>query len=200
MPKAAFSAWGDRIAPVFDVAGQPHVVETSAGRIVRETREFLGGLPPLQRVTRLLELGIDALICGAISRHLHGLIAANGIQVISFVTGDLRELIEAWSRGELDGNAFAMPGCRGLIRRHGGWMRSLFEEDRIMNRGIGMGQGGGRGRGAGGGRRGRMGGARRAGPGGNCVCPSCGEKVPHERGIPCFERKCPKCGTAMVRE
>jgi len=39
-----------------------------------------------------------------------------------------------------------------------------------------------------------------AGPGGDCVCPNCGHKEPHKRGQPCFERICPACGTALVRE
>ena len=38
------------------------------------------------------------------------------------------------------------------------------------------------------------------GRGGNCVCPSCGEKVPHQSGTPCYDQKCPKCGEAMMRE
>ncbi len=64
--------------------------------------------------------------------------------------------------------------------------------------GAGRGQGGAnRGRGAGG--RG-LGGGFAAGPGGYCVCPACGEKTAHQRGIPCYEMKCPKCGTAMTRE
>jgi transposase len=45
-----------------------------------------------------------------------------------------------------------------------------------------------------------MGGSKAAGPGGNCVCPSCGHKVPHQIGQPCYNVKCPKCGTAMTRE
>ena len=40
---------------------------------------------------------------------------------------------------------------------------------------------------------------RGLGPGGDCVCPNCGEKASHERGTPCFEVKCPKCGTPMTR-
>lgn len=53
----------------------------------------------------------------------------------------------------------------------------------------GAGQGGG-----------RMGGNRPgAGAGGYCVCPSCGERIPHKRGIPCYEHTCPKCGVKMVR-
>ncbi|MFW6137952.1 MAG: hypothetical protein ACOC7U_02145 [Spirochaetota bacterium] len=73
-----------------------------------------------------------------------------------------------------------------------------------MPRGDGTGppgQGFGTGRGRGGGGRGRMGGNRPgAGPSGNCICPHCGAKVPHERGRPCYDVSCPQCGTKMMRE
>jgi len=67
-----------------------------------------------------------------------------------------------------------------------------------MVNGRGAGSGLGRGLGAGSG-RGRMGGFAK-GPGGGCVCPSCGVKSSHSLGLPCFQQKCPKCGTVMVRE
>ncbi|MCR4410187.1 MAG: ferredoxin [Candidatus Saccharicenans sp.] len=38
------------------------------------------------------------------------------------------------------------------------------------------------------------------GPGGYCVCPKCGHRQEHRAGIPCLEERCPKCGTALVRE
>lgn len=60
-------------------------------------------------------------------------------------------------------------------------------------------QGRGTGRGAGGGARGRMGG-QGLGPGGDCVCPSCGHRAAHQRGVPCNKMKCPKCGKLMTRE
>ncbi len=72
-----------------------------------------------------------------------------------------------------------------------------------MPRGDGTGPGGqgpgtGRGLGRDGG-RGQMGGFS-AGPVGKCVCPSCGEKIEHQAGVPCYEKECPKCGTIMTRE
>jgi hypothetical protein len=39
-----------------------------------------------------------------------------------------------------------------------------------------------------------------AGPGGNCICPNCGAKTPHEAGVPCTAQKCPECGATMTRE
>lgn len=61
--------------------------------------------------------------------------------------------------------------------------------------GRGMGGGGGMGMGQG---RGRMGGFA-MGPGGNCVCPSCGKTAPHQQGTPCTQMKCPACGAVMTR-
>lgn len=52
---------------------------------------------------------------------------------------------------------------------------------------MGVGRGAGRG-----GRRG-------AGPGGECICPSCGYRMPHQAGVPCMQITCPKCGVRMVR-
>jgi len=43
-------------------------------------------------------------------------------------------------------------------------------------------------------------GGRGLGVGGNCICPNCGYKKPHVRGMPCFNEKCPKCGSKMTRE
>lgn len=66
----------------------------------------------------------------------------------------------------------------------------------IQKRGRGFGLG----RGAGGG-RGRGGGPFSAGPGGTCVCtnPECKHEEAHKVGAPCYQVKCPKCGSPMVR-
>jgi hypothetical protein len=70
---------------------------------------------------------------------------------------------------------------------------------RGQGRGQGTQPGGGAGRigGRSGGRSGEGGGM---GGGGFCVCPTCGQRVPHRAGMPCLDERCPKCHVAMVRE
>ena len=62
------------------------------------------------------------------------------------------------------------------------------------------GQGPGTGRGMGGRNAPRENFSRGAGPGGECICPSCGTIQIHKSGQPCTEIKCSKCGTMMVRK
>jgi len=64
--------------------------------------------------------------------------------------------------------------------------------------GMGPGSGFGKGKGVQGG-RGRMGGPMAAGPSGNCICPKCGYSELHQRGLPCNQKQCPKCGNIMIR-
>jgi predicted Fe-Mo cluster-binding NifX family protein len=113
MTKAAFACWDNRIAPVFDTARKIHLVEVESGRIAAESSEPLRDDLPVQRAFHLAELGVDTLVCGAISKPLHEMIASHGIQVIPFVAGDLVEIILAWRAGALCGDAFTMPGCCG---------------------------------------------------------------------------------------
>ncbi len=213
--KAAFSCLDNRIAPVFDTARQIVLVEAVSRRIVRESQEIFADDLPVQKAIQLAEFSVNALVCGAISKHLQEMIAAYGTQVVPFVTGDLTEVIYAWANNRLHDRRFAMPGCRGLWRQRFGCKVFKEQEDTIMprgdgtgpqgtgKRGGGMGAGGGRGQsqsqGQGGQGAGRMGGAA-AGAVGFCVCPQCKERQPHQRGVPCFEQKCSKCGATMARE
>jgi len=68
--KAAFATWNDRIAAVFDVARSIQVVETEDRQIVNQTQVSLTGEIPNLKVTRLAELEIGTLVCGAISKPL----------------------------------------------------------------------------------------------------------------------------------
>jgi predicted Fe-Mo cluster-binding NifX family protein len=119
--RIAFATWNGRIAPVFDVTRRLHVVETDGRRVVREFEEPLEDEAAGARAARLAALHIGALVCGAISRPQEALVQAYGVTVVPFVTGELREVVDAWRAGALENGAFAMPGCgRGWGRRGGG--------------------------------------------------------------------------------
>lgn len=188
MVKAAFAVWNGRIAPVFDVTRHVRFVVAESGRVVSESEESLPPEAGAIKAARLAELGVDTLVCGAISRPMQAVVAAYGIRTVPFVAGDLRLVIEAWLTGDLERSVFAMPGCstggRGASRGAGG-------QGRRGGQGRGMGRGGAC--------LGRMGGSKAAGPAGECICPQCGHREPHERGVPCLERRCPKCGAPMTR-
>ena len=195
--KTAFSVWKDRIAPVFDVAREIRIVESKSGKIVREKRENLTEEIPAQKAFHLADAGVDTLVCGAISSPLQATVSSLGVTVIPFIAGDIDEIVQAWLVGNFPSDLFAMPGCcgRGRGRFRGSRLRNGKELD--MN---GQNQGG-RGQGRGMGRRfaGAGGGRLAQGPAGDCVCPKCGHRESHKRGIPCLEIKCPKCGLALMR-
>jgi predicted Fe-Mo cluster-binding NifX family protein len=108
--KAAFATWNNRIAPQFDAARQACIVEARGGAIADERLETFRSQLPIAKVSRLVELGVGTLVCGAISRPIQALLAAQGIRVVPFVSGDLRAVIRAWINGGEEYAAFAMPG------------------------------------------------------------------------------------------
>ena len=205
--KSGFSIWNRRIAPVFDVATHLLLVEVDGEQLVSESHVQLVEEAPLPRSFQLAELGLTTLVCGAISRPMLTSISAYGIQVLPFVSGAVSEVLDAWLSGNLESEAFAMPGaCFGRGRRRQGVGR-LGREEWTMGRGKASGAGiwGAPGTGRGGRRdrvdaAGRRGGPVSAGPGGRCVCPDCGHTEAHERGLPCMQRSCPKCGSLMMRQ
>lgn len=204
--KAAFTVWNNRIAPLFDVARWIHVVQSDQGRIVGQSRVSFENKMPAHKARQLAEMGVETLVCGAISRSMQSMLSAYGIQLVGFINGDLQVVINAWQCGELNRDALRMPGCRG----RGG--RNFFDRPCTQNEGVKMEpyQGNGQGRGSGG-RQGQGGGGQglsrqnsgafNASSTGNlCICPQCGHEEPHQRGVPCMNKACPRCGLAMTRK
>lgn len=114
--KTAISTLTDRIAPVFDTVDGLLLVECESGRVLnRDTLSFASPDAP-SRALQLKGLGVETLLCGAISNPFRLAIEDCGIRVIPFLTGKLEELLHAWVCEGLDANHFRMPGCRGAGR------------------------------------------------------------------------------------
>ncbi len=67
---------------------------------------------PSRRATQVADLGVDVLICGAISRSLKLLLESKGIEVLDEVCGDVPGVLRAYTEGRLDDKTFVMPGAR----------------------------------------------------------------------------------------
>ncbi len=116
---------------MFDVAEQVVLVELDEADGGDRVTESLGDTGPHARAQRLVELGVDLLVCGAISWPLEALLAAGGIRVISFVCGQVEEVVQALRDGSIKQERFSMPGCcrrgrhgRTRRRRGGGGLRT----------------------------------------------------------------------------
>lgn len=196
----AVTVMGPRIAPVFDVARQVKLLWIREGRVVMEKDETFRDEHPMDRAMHLARLNVSTVLCGAISRPMQAMVESQEIEVIPFVAGDFREIVEAFISGRLFYDLFAMPGCRRHRRPRFGGGNSNFREETMNGMGN-RGGGGGSGRGRGGGRgMGRMGGKAAAGPVGDCLCPRCGYREAHEQGVPCTQKQCPNCQVPLVRK
>jgi len=117
--RVAIPASGGRVSPVFDVATAAVLVDCESGHEVSRREIVLPPDAPQARVARLVGEGVEALICGAISRELAERVAAEGIRLIAFTCGSLEEVLGAWLGGALETEVYRMPGCGRQRRRAG---------------------------------------------------------------------------------
>lgn len=113
----ALAVWGDLISPVFDSARTILLAQVEDGKVVSTRTEPMGPELPYSRASRLSEWGTQVLICGAISTDFSRTLEVSGIEVIGFVSGNARQVLEAYLRQMPIGQAFRMPGCLGQGRR-----------------------------------------------------------------------------------
>ena len=110
--KTAITIWNDnRVSPVFDVTGKVLLYESKGERIYSERFLLLPDSSASDKVARLVDAGANVLICGAISKDAHSAATNAGIKVYPFISGDIREIIQACLTGRLIGGGFDMPGC-----------------------------------------------------------------------------------------
>lgn len=115
--RVAIPVWQSRVSPVFDSAGRLLIFDIKNGHETSRVRRPINGLSLQGRVKRLVELDVDVLLCGAISRPLADMITASGIKVIPWMTGEVDEVFGWYMLGKPLDTRFLMPGCGGRRRR-----------------------------------------------------------------------------------
>jgi predicted Fe-Mo cluster-binding NifX family protein len=111
--RVAIPIWEGRVSPVLDVAEQLLVADVEEGREIARSLESLDTFLLPQRAHRFSELGVDTLICGAISQPLSDLLLAAGITVIPCIIGEVEDVLNSYLDEGIPTPEFFMPGYAG---------------------------------------------------------------------------------------
>ena len=99
--KIAIPRFGERVAPCFEYSATIAVFEIRKKRIVGQTDFTLQSTNSFDRLRLLKDQGVEVLICGGIQDRFEDMVKANGIQVVSWVSGDVESLLSQFLEGRL---------------------------------------------------------------------------------------------------
>ena len=99
--RVAIPRMGETVAPCFEYCATIAIF-TIAGRRVVEQIDFpLRSRDPFDRVRLLRDQRVDTLICGGMQDIYEDLVRATGLEVISWVSGSVEDLLDMFLRGRL---------------------------------------------------------------------------------------------------
>lgn len=117
--RIAIPHWQGRVSPVFDVSDSLYLIDTEDGWEKHRENVLLASRDPFGRAREISSLGIDVLLCGALSRVLETALIGAGVQVVGFICGDLEDVVMAFICGGCADTRFLMPGCCGKRQKFG---------------------------------------------------------------------------------
>ncbi|MCK5098006.1 MAG: hypothetical protein KAR45_07870, partial [Desulfobacteraceae bacterium] len=132
--KVALTIWGNRISPVFDSARKLLIVEVNNNEVVSRQYELFNSEMDSNLAESLNGLGINVLICGAISRRFSDIIETSEIKLIPFITGHVDVVLESYMKNSRIVADFFMPGCRNKhYRQRNGRNNFLNKQAKEVN-------------------------------------------------------------------
>ena len=102
--RIAVPIWEDRISPVLDTASRLLIIEMEDQKEASRFETILEEQDIPRRCLRIKGLGVNILICGAISRHFFSMLISSGMHIIPGISGHFE--------GMLDHDKFLMPGFK----------------------------------------------------------------------------------------
>lgn len=101
--KVAFTIWKNRISPVADSAREVLVLDIEGLAVLGRRHERFRNQSLFDRAEKLVDMGVNTFICGAISDFYSGLIEGYGIHLIPFIHGQIDEVVDAFMNESLGG-------------------------------------------------------------------------------------------------
>ena len=108
MMRIAVPIWNGRVAPLLDAARRVQVLDTEDRVVCKRSDHEVGSNKPL---AFFWELGVDVVICSAVSRELKADLWHVGVDVVSEIRGRVEEVVDAFLQDELD-PGFTWSLCR----------------------------------------------------------------------------------------
>ncbi len=111
--KVAIPRFGDRVSPRFDCANSFLVVTMERDGNAEREELSAADWAPHDRINRLVDLGVDTVICGGIDRWSADSLLSVGINLHGWIFGSIEESLSALQHGELQADV----GMAGEARR-----------------------------------------------------------------------------------
>ena len=109
--KVAIPRLEEAVAPCFEYSATMAIFTIEEGRVVEQLDFPLQSQDPFDRVRLLRDQKVDVIICGGMTERYQDLVRTSGIQVISWVSGTVDDLVSLFIRGQLvPGQAAANAG------------------------------------------------------------------------------------------
>lgn len=108
--RIALPIWEDKISPVMDTASRLLVIERSKQEKCTRYETTFHARHIAHKTRIIVGLGVEILICGAISRSFENMLSAAGVRVVYGLSGPVEAVMDAYFEGSLDPARFLMPG------------------------------------------------------------------------------------------
>ncbi|MBF0550180.1 MAG: hypothetical protein HQK60_06565 [Deltaproteobacteria bacterium] len=115
--RVAVTLFHDRVSPWFDYAPNLAVFTIEDRTVIsRQDYSWSGMLVP-DRTSQILAMNLDLLICGGIENRLARFLTSNGLKMVSFVSGELDEVMAVFLTDQITPHTLV---CGGVCHRTGG--------------------------------------------------------------------------------
>ena len=99
--KVAVPRMGETVAPCFEYCATMAIFTVYEQAVTDQVDFPLRSREPFDRVRLLRDQQVDTIICGGVQDHYEDALRASGIQVISWVSGSVDDLLGLFLRGQL---------------------------------------------------------------------------------------------------
>ena len=108
--KIAIPLFGTRISPRFDYARGFLLGEVENGAVIKRNMMSAEGLTSLARIKKLIEMGVDTLICGGIDKASAWRLQFHDVRLYASVSGEVEDALSCFLRGELESGVMIAAG------------------------------------------------------------------------------------------